>query len=188
VHEGGLVADTGDFVCARNACFDGAVGIDARSATTAVLITQNLVVRCVIGIYGGDQTTFRSNTIVDCSAQGIVSLDVLDTIDQNIVAGCAIGIELGEGPIPGCNDVWDNGQNWVGAPDPTGIDGNISLDPLFCDPNADDYTLATASVCLPQNHPDGVDCGTIGAFGEGCSGPVPVVASSWGSVKSLFRQ
>lgn len=188
VHEGGIEAATGDLLCLRNACFDGAFGIDAGSSTIFTFIEENLVVRCGIGIYGGDKTIFRLNTIVDCAAQGIASLDVLDEIEQNIVVGCAIGIELGDGHVAECNDVWDNAQNWVGAPDPTGTDGNISIDPLFCDPNADDYTLATASSCLPGNHPDGVDCGTIGAFGEGCSGPVPVVESSWGSVKSLFRR
>ena len=56
-----------------------------------------------------------------------------------------------------------------------GINGNISSDPLFVDPNHDDYRLQTESPCLhsgdPQkiyNNPDG-SRNTIGAYG----GPDP---------------
>jgi len=67
-----------------------------------------------------------------------------------------------------CSDVWGNpAGNYGGAmSDQTGLDGNISLDPLFCDADTDDYTLEDSSPCLPPNN----DCGVqMGAFGEGCS-------------------
>ena len=38
-----------------------------------------------------------------------------------------------------------------------------SADLLFCDAENGDYTLDACSPCLPGNHPDGVDCGLIGA-------------------------
>jgi hypothetical protein len=73
-----------------------------------------------------------------------------------------------------CNNVWDVAEAvWAGIPDPTGIDGNTSVDPLFCDPAAGDYTLAANSPCLPGQHPDGYDCGLIGALGEGCEAARP---------------
>ena len=68
-----------------------------------------------------------------------------------------------------CCDVYGNaGGDYLGAlPDQTGINGNISADPLFCDPAAGDFTVATGSPCLPENN----DCGVqMGAYGEGCSG------------------
>ncbi|MBN2170251.1 MAG: T9SS type A sorting domain-containing protein [Candidatus Krumholzibacteriota bacterium] len=60
--------------------------------------------------------------------------------------------------------------------DPTGVDGNISADPLFCDAAGGDYTLCADSPCLPGNHPDGADCGQIGAYGEGCEACGPTAA------------
>ncbi len=166
--------------------FDGDFGIVV--GPDFGFVEGNLVVRCYHGINGGDvETIIRSNTVVDCTAEGIRSWAAGDEVEQNIVVGCGIGIQLVDAQDAGCNDVWGNTQNWVGVPDQEGINGNFSLDPLFCDPDADDYTLATASSCLPGNHPDGVDCDTVGAFGEGCTGPVPVIDASWGGLKARFR-
>lgn len=67
-----------------------------------------------------------------------------------------------------CCDVYGNaGGNYGGAmEDPTGLDGNISTDPIFCnllDP--DDYHLFTHSPCLPEHN----ECDVlIGALGPGC--------------------
>jgi hypothetical protein len=66
-------------------------------------------------------------------------------------------------PSFACNDVWQNSRNYFGCQDPTGTNGNIALDPLLCDPNAEDFRLLSGSPCLPENSPPG--CGLIGAFG-----------------------
>jgi len=89
-------------------------------------------------------------------------------------------------PVLTCCDVWNNpGGNFTGnMVDPTGTNGNISLDPMLCSVlnPADPYTLQPASPCAPA----GNECGLqIGARGVGCE----VVASesrSWGEVKSLY--
>ena len=48
--------------------------------------------------------------------------------------------------------------------------------------------LCDGSPCLPGNHPDGYDCGLIGAWGEGCScGPNRRQPTTWGSIKSTYR-
>lgn len=67
-----------------------------------------------------------------------------------------------------CNDAWSNaGGNYVGdCIDPTGSDGNISADPLFCAPEAGNFMLKADSPCAPDNNPE---CGLIGAFGVGCA-------------------
>ena len=55
------------------------------------------------------------------------------------------------------------------------LNGNFDADPLFCDPLNDDYSLHAYSPCLPGNHPNGYDCGLIGAFGHGCGAlPEPI--------------
>lgn len=89
-------------------------------------------------------------------------------------------------PVLSCCDVWGNpGGNFTGIMvDPTGTNGNLSVDPLFClglNP-ADPYTLQAASPCAPA----GNDCGLqIGARGVGCD-VVGVEQKSWGEVKSLY--
>ncbi len=68
-----------------------------------------------------------------------------------------------------CCDSYDNGDGNYGGEmeDQTGIDGNISEHPRFCDQEAGVYTLAMNSPCLPDNN----DCSArMGAFGLGCDG------------------
>jgi hypothetical protein len=74
-----------------------------------------------------------------------------------------------------CNNVYDNPDGNYGGSflDQTGLNGNISLPPVFCDPTNGDFSLADISPCLPDNN----DCGVLmGVFGLGCSvadGAVP---------------
>ncbi len=65
-----------------------------------------------------------------------------------------------------CSDAFANTPaNYGNCPDPTGSDGNISEDPLFCDAPGGDYTLDASSPCLPANN----DCHVqMGAYGWGC--------------------
>lgn len=86
-----------------------------------------------------------------------------------------------------CNNVYNNdGGNYKGIPDQTGINGNISFDPIFCDPENDDYSLHVQSPCLPGNHPDGVDCGLIGALAEGCDYIATQLQGYQATVKESF--
>jgi hypothetical protein len=63
-----------------------------------------------------------------------------------------------------CNDVWNNSRgNYFTQCDRTGIDGNVSLDPQFCDEVARDLTISAQSPCVPHG-----SCGLIGALGIGC--------------------
>jgi hypothetical protein len=83
-----------------------------------------------------------------------------------------------------CSDAWANvPQNYDGTPNPTGTDGNIAEDPLFCDPQAGDFTLRADSPCAPDGNPD---CGLIGRDGVGCEA-TPVAAASWGAIKAMYR-
>jgi hypothetical protein len=66
-----------------------------------------------------------------------------------------------------CCDVFNNGGgNYMGTPDQTGVNDNISEDPLFCPEGYPEYTLHSNSPCSPYiNH----NCGLIGAKPVGCS-------------------
>jgi hypothetical protein len=57
------------------------------------------------------------------------------------------------------------------------------VNPYFCDPANDDFTVAENSVCVPSNNSCGMQ---IGAYGVGC-GIVSVEPSSWGAIKGLYR-
>jgi hypothetical protein len=86
-----------------------------------------------------------------------------------------------------CSDVRANeGGDWVDCvAGQEAARGNFSADPLFCDPDAGDFTLAANSPCLPGNHPGGADCGVIGAWGEACP-PTSVEPTTWGAIKARF--
>ena len=120
---------------------------------------------------------------------GIEFLSGAARIEGNTFAATGIGILLNEGAAPiiannlfahsfrgvlcvgtnpspepefVCNDAWNNSfGSYFDCQDPTGADGNISVDPLFCGP--DDFRLGPKSPCLPENAPQG--CGLIGAYG-----------------------
>ncbi len=70
---------------------------------------------------------------------------------------------------PSCTDIYGNDSgDWVDhIASYAGINGNMSIDPLFCDTSNNDLHLADNSPCAP-GHPDN-SCGTlIGALGVGC--------------------
>ncbi|MEZ4396710.1 MAG: hypothetical protein R3C71_07355 [Candidatus Krumholzibacteriia bacterium] len=83
-----------------------------------------------------------------------------------------------------CSNVWGNTDgNYAGIDDPTGLDGNISVDPLFCGPTGgDSLALMNTSPCLPANNACGV---LMGNHGQGCE-TVRTESRSWGSIKSLY--
>ncbi len=97
-------------------------------------------------------------------------------MDNCIVAGSTVGEGVYDDDssttLLACCDLFGNaGGDWVGGiADQYGQNGNLCADPLFCDPDNDDFTLAADSPCLPENN----DCGElIGITGMGCAA-VPV--------------
>ena len=83
-----------------------------------------------------------------------------------------------------CSDVYGNTEgDYVGClAGKNGVEGNFSLDPGFCDYAGRDFRPRADSPCAPGNHPDGTDCGRIGAFAAGCVTP-PI----WNTTESLYR-
>lgn len=128
------------------------------------------------GLRTASRGSFVGNTVVGCGGPGILweSPEVDSDLARNLCVGNAVGMELINpmSPfLPVCNNSWGNGTDWVGLDDPTGMDGNISEDPRFCDFDAFDLGLAAGSVCLPGNHPGGCNSDLIGAVGQSCELP-----------------
>jgi hypothetical protein len=91
-----------------------------------------------------------------------------------------------------CTDIYGNeGGDYTGGLVPRlGVVGNFSACPAFCNIEMVPYDLrlCSGSPCLPGNHPDGYDCGLVGALGEGCTcDPTRSQPAAWGSIKALFR-
>ncbi len=129
--------------------------------------------------------TFYGNTIPSGT---LIVFGELDGLVQNtIIAGNPAGEALLIGSIVelSCTNIWGNPDgDWTGGiADYLGIDGNISLDPQFCDPVMDDFQLQASSPCAPYSPPNET-CDLIGAWPVGCS--TATEATTWSRVKTLF--
>jgi len=136
---------------------------------------------------------FDHNTITACGTA--LSLDGTypwNTIRNNLIVGNNYGINLSGGVVGevSCNNVFGNSiANYLYGTDPTGTNGNISVDPQFCavdPPGSGNFLLQSDSPCAAGNHPDGASCGLIGAYPVGCE-EISVERASWGAIKSIFR-
>ena len=88
-------------------------------------------------------------------------------------------------PTMTCCDVYghtDGNYDGVNLPDQTGVGGNISADPLFCEEPDDVYAVDAASPCLAANNGCGV---LMGVNGQGCGSPVE--STTWGVIKAMYR-
>lgn len=160
------MALTGCTLDANDASMDGIV--TARSSSTISLLG----------------CTLAGNAGTACLWVGTGATMILDrTIVAFEIDGAAVHCEDIEGPSLTCCDIFGNaGGDWTECiAGQLGAGGNLSADPLFCDPLTSDWTLHADSPCGPTNP----DCGLIGAWPVGC-GPSPAEPTSWGAVKARF--
>jgi hypothetical protein len=158
---GGLFQRSG-FVEIRSATFSGNLGagggIHARDAASAHADRSILWGNCLI---------------VDGISSQVYLSDAQSTLSMSCCAVDSIGL---------------TGQGLFAF-----LDESVFTDPRFCEPLdcqaapsvGGDYTLFSNSPCLPENSPCGL---LIGALGEGCDGPTATKPTTWGRIKSLFRQ
>ncbi|MBD3160786.1 MAG: hypothetical protein GF346_01455, partial [Candidatus Eisenbacteria bacterium] len=175
-----------------NCCFPSRGGGIYADDSSPVVIRDNVVAfnqcrgQCLGGGISIHIGTVERNTVVgndaDGPAGGIELIGDELAVRANIVVGnrsheFADGIMVQRDPVIECNDIWGNGSEnyWGAGPG----DGDFSEDPLLCgipateelsleDPEAGVFALDAASPCLPGQHPDGADCGRIGARETGC--------------------
>jgi len=89
-----------------------------------------------------------------------------------------------------CSNLYGNeGGDWIDCiADQHGINGNFSACPSFCHADEGDLNLCDESPCAPGNHPDGCDCGLIGAWPVNCAcGPSTAESGTWGAIKAMYR-
>jgi len=118
-------------------------------------ITDNLIAGNGSGLFilgGGGSMVLRNNTVVANGGWGLAYTTCVDPqITNNIVAFNPSGVANNStgGTFSG-NCVYNpDGINYKGFPtDPTGTNGNISLDPLFRSAASGDYHLLWSSPCV----------------------------------------
>jgi parallel beta-helix repeat protein len=170
-------------------CWDG-IEVFASDSTT---IANNLLVAMgdyAVEVFASAGVRVQDNTFINVGLAIVCQSSESDPIvGNNIIHGAGTGIicVFGASPAILCNDIFDAESAFFGTCNTaTGQDGNFSLDPEFCGvPGSGNFYLQTDSPCAPGNHPDGIDCGLIGAFDVNC-GLVPVEKTTWGGIKSLF--
>jgi hypothetical protein len=152
------------------------------------------------GIYiqenGPTSVSIESTTIVDNFDIGVYVYNGNATIANACISHNRLhGVKsyLTVPPVQNCNVFWndrdsDNPENYAGnITDQTGINGNISEEPFYCDFFGNlgyIYYVCSASPNVPPQSAVGV----IGAFGSGCDDcEAPVSEASWGAIKALYR-
>ncbi|MFC1572822.1 right-handed parallel beta-helix repeat-containing protein, partial [Candidatus Eisenbacteria bacterium] len=130
---------------------------------------------------GGMYLYYSSPRLVNCTlvrsiSEGIRTVGA-DPILQNTIIAHGVGgpgmADVGGSyPTLTCCDIYGNeGGDWIDfIADQSGIDGNISADPLFCDIENNDYQLQANSPCASFTDPN-PECDLIGALGVGCEPP-----------------
>jgi hypothetical protein len=122
-------------------------------------------------------------------ANGPIVHHVEGSIVSHGIGGSAIACLGGATFEVSCSDLFGTeGGDWVGClANQEGVNGNFAADPMFCGENMNVFTLAANSPCLPGNHPQGANCGIMGAEEKGCSASA-VQATTWGQIKARGLQ
>ncbi len=189
IYVSGATAEIDSIACQDNSAHAGAGCLIDNSPSADV--TNSLFTGNLANFYGGGialqsvaASNLTGNTVAVNDAQasggaGIYISNASPTIANNIsvfnTGGTfsGNGVHLASGSATfSCNDVYGNdGDQYGGVADPTGTDGNISADPLFCEQEAGNFNIDSTSPCAPD-HSGG--CGLIGALSANCiSDPVP---------------
>jgi hypothetical protein len=120
--------------------------------------------------FGGATATFWGPTLLEnnlvVGSTGNSAVSVLESQGGSLTSSC--------------NVYWAN-EDGIGVP--LG-ETDREVDPQFCDPENDDFTVSETSPCV---EPGSLGCGQIGAFGIGC-GTTAIEAHSWGKIKAQFRE
>jgi hypothetical protein len=169
----------------RNSAAGLGGGVSAGSPTSG----SGTFMNCVFygnkaNLGGGMYAQFYQCDITNCTfaadsagAGGEVYCDnsspnVQNTIFAFSVAGGAVSCNNASPTLTYCDVYGNAGGDWTGCiSGQSGGEGNFSLNPLFCDPDSDNFGLAALSNCLPTVNLWGI---LIGAVDQGCDEPTGV--------------
>lgn len=108
-----------------------------------------------VGIRKTSDGTIMNCTVANNNNNNIVSkgdgsssvINIINTICEGSTNG--INSVTDPDPVVSYSDVFGaSGSNYNGMTDPTGSNGNISVDPLFTNAVGDDYSITTSSPCI----------------------------------------
>ena len=124
------------------------------SAGVYITAASPILDGCTIAYNGGPAT----DTITFLKSDPLVSNCLIAFNGTDATFTCSGELQ----PTFYCTNIYGN----AGGDEICGSDGagNISADPIFCDPGARDYSLYKTSPCLPENNLCGL---LMGAFGKG---------------------
>ncbi len=114
-------------------------------------------------------------TIAGNNGPGIFSPTGGSHADLVLIAGnegAAIEVADATGWTLSCCNLYGNaGGDWTGdLVSQSGLNGNVHLDPLFCQAAVGNFTLKANSPLAGENN---MECGQIGCFGTGCAAAPP---------------
>jgi serine protease len=117
------------------------------------LIANNILVsnycRAITLILPSDTAPVVINNTIVGNPVGIdASIFGVGIFDNNILFDNDIGVAAGGGIVWENNLVFGGQSTYQGIADQTGINGNISADPLFADPSSADFHLLAGSPCI----------------------------------------
>lgn len=200
--QGGAIT-VGDGCIVEDCCFES--NRAERGGAINLLTGSNTVTRgtfvanqaeyggACTGFYGG-QGTFASCTFYGNTASSGGSVFYGEGSGNSRMDNCIVAFNLGVAPILhgssyrlrfACTDIFGNlGGDWLPGMG-LGVEGNICLDPSFCDVQSVDFHLLENSPCAPFN-PQNPTCDLVGAWPVGCT-VTPTRNTSWGQLKTIFR-
>ena len=167
----------------NSASYGGALFIDAGEPTTidsCLFIRNSAWEGGAIEMFGhqlilsnstfyGNQGDYSSCIHTEATHATIQNVIIAFGAGGPAVTAHPVGTWPPEYPQFECSDIYGNaGGDWVGNfADQLGVNGNISLNPHFCDTLTDDFYLDQYSPCLASSVLN--TCGTlIGLFGANC--------------------
>ncbi len=164
----------------------GGIDVYGTLDMTSTLYAQNgrgihyTVHKDVLFTHSIKNTTIAFNADTGLSVNSYKYLPLV--IESSLIAyNSGVGVAYSEQDTTGttkvtCTDVFGNtAGEYAYLSDQTGLNGNLSLDPYFCQPDSGDYTIKDISPCAPMNN----NCSElIGKYAEGCLDAPPVVTSS----------
>jgi hypothetical protein len=178
VNAGGGVFTNNDTINIKNSTIKNNGGNGSWGglyATGGVINAEN----CLINDHVGAETSFGTVNLNDCTiANGHIYIEGSLTVNNCTITNNNYPMGVSGGSLTINNSIYYNnggGTNAIsyeGTPSITYSliqggyegEGNIDANPLFCDPDSGDYTLAENSPCVGT----GEDGANMGAFGVGC--------------------
>jgi predicted outer membrane repeat protein len=141
------------------------------------------ITNCTLyGNSGTDPTGGGGGVSTRWGASPILANTIIAFSTEGAAVAC---MDAEDSPTLTCCDLYGNvGGDWIDCIEGQDAgDGNISADPLFVDPENNDFHLTTGSPCAAFSPPNDT-CDLIGAWP---GSDTPVNRSSWGEIKAIYR-